>query len=155
MKKLVVKGLRQMVYPENFVNTIYQNFIYLANNPNLQHNKREIQRLLTDENMIGYIVCDDKHVVAYLIGEIKNLNDGRIVFYISYIFVAPKYRVQKIGSYLLRKVIVDAQNKGLKFVLLTCDVFNEKLFNFYRKFGFRQDPLLKNDQQHDVLVIYL
>jgi ribosomal protein S18 acetylase RimI-like enzyme len=152
-KKLIVKGLRPMIHPENFANTIYANFIYLANSPDLMHTKQEIQRLLTDENMIGYIISDNNHIIAYLIGEIKHLNDGRIVFYISYIFVAPKYRSQKLGTYLLKKVIQRSQEKGIKFIILTCD---SKLLSYYDKFGFQYDPVLRsNDDKQHILTLYL
>lgn len=155
MKKLVVSELRQMINPNNLINTIYDNFIYLKEQQNLMHNKQEIKRLLTDENMIGYMVYDGNYIIAYLIGETKHLTDGRIVYYISYMYVAPKYRKHKIGSYLLKKVILDTKNRGLKFILLTYDVSNNKLLNFYTKFGFHRDPILKNNQQHDIFTLYL
>ena len=155
MGKFVIKEVHSIKDVGKLSNIIYKNFIYLTSKPELQHNKEELTRLLTDENMLTYFVYENDKAVAYLVGEIKNLNDGRTAFYISYIFVAQKYRSKHIGSLLLKHVVKSIQSTGIKYILLTSDTADEKLSHFYEKFGFTIDPILRNNSRHEVFVLYL
>ena len=124
--------------------------------PNLGHNIDEIRRLLNDRNMISYVAYDKQgKIIAYLIGEMKHLNDGRIVYYISYLYVIPQYRNRKIGSQLIHLMIQKCKQRGTKFIMLTCDTSNKMLIAFYMKRGFIRDPILKNGKQHEVFCLYV
>jgi GNAT superfamily N-acetyltransferase len=153
---VIVREVHRIVDPTPLANTIYKNFEYLANEPNLGHNIPEINRLLTDENFMGLFVYNsDNNVIAYLVGEIKHLNDGRVVYYISYFFVCPRYQNKKIGSRLISLLISKCENKGNKFIVLTCDTNDKKLVQFYVNRGFVVDPILKNGQRHEIYTYYL
>lgn len=142
-----------------FTKIIYNNFINLINFPYVKHSIKDIQLLLSSENMFGYIVNmnynKEKKIIAYLFGEISTIPDGRHAYYLSYIYVAPKYRHLKIGSFLIKKIIDKCKYDGIPFIVLTCDCENQQLINFYKKFGFVFDSNLKKNKRHDVMCLYI
>lgn len=153
--RLVMKEIRRIGDPRPLTEIIYKNFSNLANQPHLQHNREEIQKLLTSPDFIGFFVYDGAKIVAYLVGEKKQLNDGRLCYYITYIYVGGKYRDHKIGSRLMDILQERCGIWGIQFVLLTCDVTDNKVVNFYKKRGFSPDSVLKNGTQHEVFSLYL
>jgi ribosomal protein S18 acetylase RimI-like enzyme len=167
-------------YINIYTNIIYYNFIELANRTDVVHTKEDIHKLLLSCDMHGYVVRFTTKIVGYLFGEFITLSDGRNVYYLSYIYIAPKYRQYKIGSVLLQKIIDKCNNRGVMFIVLTCDTHDARVMHFYKKFGFIPDPVLKrnvsiqdgflsitslnnmmtptndsNNIQHDVLCLYL
>lgn len=90
-----------------------------------------------------------------MIGEFKNLNDGRLVYYITYLFVAPKFRNKRIASQLLRYLINKCKSWGIKHITLTCDTYNIKLCSFYKKIGFIPDLIMRNMKRHEIFTLYL
>jgi ribosomal protein S18 acetylase RimI-like enzyme len=139
----------------SFVNTIYNNFIHLSNNHQLEHNRNELKRLLSSNNMLSYVAYHDTNIIAYIIGETKQLNDGRVVFYISYLYVGNKYRGMKLGSKLMSLIIQKCNLMGTTFVMLTCDTQDSKVYEFYKKMKFITDPILQNFTQHEILTLFL
>lgn len=154
--KFVVKELKKIKYDVTpFATTIYNNFKYISVQPELEHNINEIQRLLKSNDMKGFAVFNGSNMIAYLIGEYKQLNDGRMVYYISYIFVAPRFRYKKIGSKLLMMSIQKCSESGIRFITLTCDTKNKNLFEYYKRRSFIEDPILRNNGRHEILTLYL
>jgi ribosomal protein S18 acetylase RimI-like enzyme len=155
--KLQVNELGKLKNPYPFAQTIYNNFKHLACIPQLQHSMEEIVRLLSDDSFFGFTVINScsNNIVGYLIGELKNLDDGRYVCYISYIYVAQKFRNLKVGSYLIDKVKKLCSDSGIQFLLLTCDSNDERVYTFYKTKGFVQDPIIPGVASHTVLVYYL
>lgn len=142
--------------PDKMAMVIYKNFGYLKNFPELSHNPEEIKRLLTgNQSHCLFIYNESNEIIAYLIGEHKKLNDGRLVYYISYIYVSSKYRKKGLGSDLVDKVIKRCENMGINFIILTCDIQDENAYNFYRKLGFVDDPVLGSASKHRVLTLFL
>lgn len=145
-----------ILYHKNiFINIIFHNFIDLINYPYVKHTQQDIHNLLSSEQMIGYIVKYDKKIIAYMFGEVSHIQDGRNAYYLSYIYVAPKYQHLKIGTLLLNKIINHCHYYGIPFIILTCDTKDIKVMNFYKKFGFIVDPILKNGKRHNILCLYL
>lgn len=142
-------------YVPIFTKIIFDNFIELKQYPYVRHTHNDIQKLLSSEQLFGYIVKYNDTIIAYMFGEVTTLSDGRNVFYLSYIYVVPKYRHIKTGSLLLRKLIAHCRQFGIPFIVLTCDTENEKVMAFYKKFGFVNDPILTSDRKHDVLCLFL
>lgn len=134
---------------------IYRNFIHLENQPNVTHNLREIQQLLVSETFYGILLLSGKLIYGYLVGEIKKLNDGRIAFYLWYIYVNQKYRHQKFGAQMMDKMINKCKMVGITFIVLSCDMDDGKLINFYKKYGFIKDPILNKGNNYDVMCLYL
>lgn len=143
------------------VDTIYLNFEYLKDIPNLKHTKQEIRRELTNPNGITLVLyhkeknnCNDK-IIGYITGEIMRLNDGRLVFYIAYFFIGKNYRKHGLGSTLINRIIKKANDMNLDAVVLTCDTYDNKVLDFYLYKGFMYDPYLRRYDRHDVLSLSL
>lgn len=154
-KHMKIIKVKRILHSELFAHNIYNNFIDLANDGSVQHNKKEILRLLNCDDFIGFLVYNNNILIGYLVGEIKTLQDSRIVYYISYIYVSTVYRGKKIGSRLIDLVIKECNDIGLKFVVLMCNTSDKMVTTFYKKKGFTLDPLLKRGNKHDVFVLYL
>lgn len=138
-----------------FVDTVYKNFIYLTNYPELKHTKKEINRLLTNLNTTAFFLYNGHKMIGYVINEVMRLNDGRLVLYIAYIYVAAKYRRHGFGSMLMKQTLEKARNLHVDAVLLTCDVVNEPVLDFYMQKGFMYDPYLRRYERYDVLSLYI
>lgn len=138
-----------------YTEIIYHNFIELAQHTYVKHTREDIYRLLTSDQMFGYIVIYSNKIIAYLFGEISLMPDGRNAYYLSYIYVSPKYQHLHLGTELLSLLINHCKHFGIPFIVLTCDTEDVKVMNFYAKFGFISDPVLKNNRRHDVLCLYL
>jgi ribosomal protein S18 acetylase RimI-like enzyme len=138
-----------------YIDIVFNNFIELAKLQYVKHTRQDIYNLLSSEKMFGYIVKYNDKIIAYMFGEISQLSDGRNSYYLTYIYVAQKYRHLKIGSLLLSKIIEHCKHHGIPFIVLTCDTEDEKVMRFYKKFGFILDPILRNNKRHDVLCLYI
>ena len=135
----------------NFVETIFTNFTELLEYPDLKHNRQEIYRLLTSDNARVLLYIIDGKIASYLVGEIMNLNDGRRVFYISYLYTASRFRGKGLATNLMEQVEQIVQHENLDTTLLTCDTENSMVYNFYLEKGFMPDMLLRRNQKHEVL----
>ena len=155
--KIVVKELQSIKNPDLLSRVVFRDFQYLSKEEGLEHNIIELLRLFTDDKFIGLFAFNQKNnkLIAYLAGEVKHLNDGRVVYYISYMFVDAKYRDKKIGSRLLQMMIRRCQELGYSFLVLTCDTTDPKLTTFYKKHGFNYDPVLQSGTKHDVFSLFL
>ena len=139
----------------NLVETIHNNFLELSKYPVLKHNKYEIHRLLTSPNLIMFTIYNDGNMIAYLIGEIIVLNDGRKVLYISYLYVSSKYRGMSLGSNLLKMAIDKASALNMNSVVLIVDTEDQRALDFYMKKGFMYDQYLRRYDRYDVLSLPL
>lgn len=156
MSKLLCIEFNKIKNPKHLAETIYINFEYLSKYPNLLHNKEEIIKLLSSNTTLGYLLYDNKKLIAYLVGEYKSLNDNRHIFYISYIYVAQKYRSKKIGQQLMHKIINKCKSQNIHYIILTCDSHDDKVVNFYKKLNFQPDKTLNaNNDKHIVLTLFV
>jgi len=134
-----------------FVTTIYKNFIDLANYPELKHNIRELTRLVTSKDAKVYLIVVNNKIAAYLVGEIMKLNDGRRVFYISYLYTSKLFRKKGFGTKLMNRVEAYSKDFSLDGILLTYDTEDTQVNNFYLMKGFMPDMLLRKYDKFDVL----
>ena len=141
--------------PDVLANVVFNNFIYLKEFPELMHNKKDIIKSLNSEGNLCYLMYDKNNLIAYLIGEFRTLPDNRYGYYISYLYVLKSYRDKKLGSSLMNRIISKCQKTGVNFILLTCDTKDEKIVQFYRKYGFVIDPSLGGEKRHNVYCLYL
>lgn len=141
---------------QHLTDVIYNNFQHLSKTPQLSHNKQTISKTLQSKNLFGLLVYNlHNKLVAYVIGEYKQLDDSRFVYYIHYIYIIKLYRGRKIGSKLMNIIITHCKNNKIKYIVLTCDTHDKKLTTFYKKLGFKQDLMLKNFKRHEVLSVQL
>lgn len=138
-----------------YTKIVYTHFIDLAQYQYVQHNEPAIHKLLSSDDMFGYVVKVEQKIIGYLFGEFTVLSDGRRVYYLSYVYIAPRFQHHRIGSILMKKLINKCYVHGSLFIVLTCDNEDKKIMNFYKKFGFVPDPVLRRHQKHDVLCLYL
>jgi GNAT superfamily N-acetyltransferase len=139
-----------------FSNIIFLNFPSLIPIKKLKHTRGEITRLLESDKMTGFLVYNKSGIlIAYLIGELMQLNDGRLTFYISYLYVSKKYRKNGIAKKLLSIVVQKCKQVGILNITLTTNTENEGLYDFYLKWGFMPDPILRTYEKYDVLTLNL
>lgn len=132
-------------------NVVYNNFEHLHQTPELRHTKEEIYKLLKSDVAQVFLYLINGKIAGYLIGEITNLNDGRTIFYISYIFTAKQFRNTGIASELIKLAEKTVNNHSLNALALTCDTNNKILYNWYLKMGFMPDLILRNYSRHEIL----
>ena len=137
--------------PNSLAVTIYNNFRYLTD-PTLNHTIEEIKRLLTSSNFVGIALSDNGNVVGYLVGEYKKLNDGRFVYYITYIYVSKKYRGKKLSTLMLNKIHQIVKQKNIQYIILTCA---NNLVDYYEKHGYKTDLLIPSYMNNNVNVMCL
>ncbi len=156
--KITIKEIRKVKNIKLLVRTLERDFIYLKADKfsQLGHNEQELTRLVTGEDFLSLFAFNDQNkMVGYLVGEIKKLQDSRMVYYISYLHVSPEYRGYRIGSKLIEMIINKCNDFGYKFVMLTCDSQKSKIVNLYKKYGFTKDPLLGSNDRHCVYSLFL
>lgn len=158
MNKITCVETNRIKHPELLANVIFNNFFYLTNFPELQHTKKDIMDILSSNSkskILCYLLYDDKKLIGYLIGDFRTFPDNRYGFYISYVFIAEKYRNQKLGSKLMNLLIEKCKKVSVKFIILTCDTNDKKIVNFYKKYGFKVDSSLGGNKRHDVFCLNL
>lgn len=148
---VITKSTRIKGNKEILIDVIYNNFIDLSDNPILMHNKNDINKVLSSPYIICLFITIDNKLMGYLIGEEKMLDDQRLVYYISYIYIAEKIRYKKYGSLLMNIIEnIIKSKKNIRYIVLTCDTSNKKLVNFYTKKGYSVDILLQTHSKHNV-----
>ena len=152
--KIVTQSELEKTNIDLLINTIYVNFIDLSEFPELKHNKDEIKKLLMSPNVQLFLYIINKKIAGYMLGEIMKLNDGRTVFYITYIYTAPKFRGKGIASKLMKLIITITEKNNLDGVMLICDTEDTHVHEFYLKRGFMPDMTLRRYDRHDVLFRY-
>jgi ribosomal protein S18 acetylase RimI-like enzyme len=132
------------------VNVIYNNFINLADDPKLNHTKKEITKTLSSNDVVLFLIIDSGKIIAYLLAEIIKLKDTRKVTFISYIYVIPSMRQKKLGCKLMSLIINYAITQRCDGVMLIYNTSDRKLERFYDKYGFMLDFHLRRYEKHDV-----
>lgn len=148
------------LYPEDikkqdltiFIDLIYNNFIELSEEEKLMHTKEDIKKNLRADNSVILIVLDKKvnKIAGFLTANIMELDDKRLVYYISYVYTAENYRNNGIASRLLDISEQIAHNKKCNGIMLIFDTTNKQLYHFYEGKGYMQDINLRRYEQHDV-----
>ena len=131
------------------VNTIYNNFIELADMPILSHNKATISANMYKESILILCMLNDK-ICGYLLGYYTKLNDSRQVLFINYIYLSKKFRHKGIGRQLMLMAIDDASEHRADGVMLIYDTDNAYVDKFYKNLGFMLDVNMRRFHRHDV-----
>jgi len=135
-----------------FVKLIYNNFIELTEEEKLMHTHEKIEENLRADNSVIIIIKDKKtqKMIAFLTANIMELDDRRLVFYISYIYTAESYRKNGLGTELMDLAEKLARTHKCNGVMLIFDTHKPNLVRFYENRGYMQDINLRRYEQHDV-----
>ena len=132
------------------VNNIYKNFLELSKDSRLNHNKVNIQKILDSKGVVLFIILQDNKIIAYLLGEIMDLDDSRHILYISYIYVVKFMRNKKLGCKLMSLAISYGIEQRCDGIMLIYNTSDRKLERYYDKYGFMLDFHLRRYELHDV-----
>ena len=136
---------------DKFAKIILNNFKNTKDNKNLNHDFKNIKRMLKSHKFLGLFVYNKEgQIVGYLLGEMETIPDGRLVFFILYIFVSKSNRQKKVGTHLLFELKKVIKNEiGLKFIMVLCNNAKEGVCNFYSRNGFIKDPMFNDNCKID------
>lgn len=150
-----IERFTQLKNIDRLAKIIFLNFMELQNQPDIEFSYESIVEILASPDLIGWFLMDNNDkIVGYLIGSIKNLNDGRQVFFIHYFYIIQKYRKFGLGTRMLLMTIEHASNLNIKFVMLISRIKSIG-WNLYLKYGFIDDPIIKlNNYDFRTLVYY-
>jgi predicted GNAT family N-acyltransferase len=131
-------------------NIIYDNFPELIDTPNVMHSPESIKRTLESKDVVLLLAMNKQKLVGYLLGEIMYLEDGRKVLFISYIFVAPSMRNNKLGKKLMFQSFEVGGDNFCDGIMLIYDTTDRQLRKFYGKLGFILDFNMRRYERQDV-----
>lgn len=134
---------------------IFFNFIELQNENDIVFNINNITSTLTSNNLLGWFLLDnDNKIIGYIVGELKELKDGRFVYYLSYFYLINQYRSKGLGYKLLLICIEYIKSINVNYIMLISNI-NSKAFKLYQNLGFSFDPIIKiNNPNYAVLLYY-
>lgn len=141
---------------DRFVKIIYVNFMDLQNQPDINFTIEDITSTLSSSNFLGWLLLNDAGtIVGYMIGELKDVGDGRYVYFLSYFYIIKKYRGNGLGSKMMLNMISYIKSINVKFIMLISSIFSDA-FRLYGKLGFVPDPVIKlNNSSYTVLIYYV
>ena len=150
-----IQKFNQLSQIDKLSKIIYFNFKELENERDIVFNIDDIILTLKSENLLGWFLLDDNNkIIGYIIGEFKELTDGRYVYYISYFYLIQKYRSLGLGYKMILTCIQHIASMNVAFIMLTSNI-NSKAFKLYRQLGFGFDPIIKiNNPNFSVLLLY-
>ncbi len=133
---------------------IFFNFIELQNEPDIVFNINDITTTLASNNLLGWFLLDDNgKIIGYIIGELKELTDGRYVYYISYFYLIEQYRSKGLGYKLLLMCIEYIKSINVQYIMLISNI-HSNAFKLYKSLGFNYDPLIKINNPNYVVLLY-
>lgn len=134
---------------------IFFNFIELQNEEDIVFDINNITSTLTSNGLLGWFLLDtDGKIIGYIVGELKELTDGRYVYYISYFYLIQQYRSKGLGYKLMLICIEYIKSINVQYIMLISNV-NSKAFGLYKNLGFGFDPIIKiNNPNYAVLLYY-
>jgi len=135
-----------------FSQIIYQNFDHYTDDPVMHHTIEDITTLLKSKDMYCLLVYNIHHrLIGYLIGEIIKLNDGKMIFFINYLYVIKKYRNLGIGSKLLNIIIDKVKHWKINGIMLLYNSTDNYLTNFFTNRNFYVDDSYKRNERYEIL----
>lgn len=136
------------------IDTIYKNFEEIAEQKSLNHNRKEIARLLTSSQSIIIIGILNDNIISYLIAESAIYNQRKFM-HIAYLYTSSNHRGNGIAIYALNLIQKYALELNITTLSLTYDTHNKSLSKFYFNNYFEYDQDLRSFQRYDMLVKYI
>lgn len=150
-----IERFTQLKNIDRFAKIIFLNFMELQNQSNIEFSFESIKEILASSDLIGWFLMDNNNkIVGYLIGTLKELGDGRNVYFIHYFYIVQKYRKFGLGTKMLLIAIDHITGLNIKFIMLISRIKSTG-WNLYLKYGFIDDPIIKlNNYDFRALVYY-
>ena len=150
-----IQKFNQIENIDRLAKIIFFNFIELENEPDIVFNINDITSTLVSNNLLGWFLLDDVgKIIGYIVGELKELTDGRYVYYISYFYLIHKYRSMGIGYKMMLVCLDYITSINVPFIMLISNV-RTNAYKLYKKMGFGFDPIIKiNNPNYAVLLLY-
>lgn len=150
-----LQRIEQVKNIDRLAKIIYINFMDLQNQPDINFTIEDITSTLSSSNFLGWLLINDEGtILGYMVGEIKELNDGRNVYFLSYFYIIKKYRGKGLGFKLMMNMIYYIKSINIKFIMLISSIYTDA-FRLYSKLGFVPDPIIKiNNSSYTVLTFY-
>lgn len=93
--------------------------------------RRRLRQLILKEDVIGFLLIEEKVAKGFAIGQLIQFDDG-LVFELSEILIYKNYQHQGLGTVLVKKMEEEAKKQGAFRIQLTA--FDDELrHNFYNK----------------------
>jgi len=141
---------------ENMSKIIYINFIELEGEERIGHGIEEIRELIKDRGNVSFFLTDrGDRVIGYMIGKREEMKDGRLVYYLSYIYIMERYRNMGIGGRMIEYLIEYIGGMNIKYIITTSKKgsIGERL---YKRKGFIRDRMMEvKNEKFEVLVRYI
>ena len=97
------------------------------------------QRILRDKNSCCFIASADKNPVGYIVGSPKKYSYRKSRYFeIDNMGVSPNYRSKGIGSKLIERLIVWAEENNYDKLIVNAYFSNASAIEFYKKNGFNE-----------------
>ena len=150
-----IQKFNQLNNIDRLAKIIFLNFIELENEPGIVFNIDDITSTLKSNELLGWFLLDDNNkIIGYVVGELKELTDGRYVYYISYLYLIGKYRSMGLGYKMMLECIQYITSINVPFIMLISNI-HSKAFRLYKQLGFGFDPIIKiNNPNYSVLLLY-
>lgn len=149
-----IERFTQLKNIDRFGKIIFLNFMDLQNQTDIEFSFESIKEILASADLIGWFLMDNNSkIIGYLIGSIKELADGRNVYFIHYFYIVQKYRKFGLGSKMLLIAMDHITNLNIKFVMLLSKVKSDG-WSLYLKYGFIEDPIIKLDNYDFRVLVY-
>lgn len=150
-----IQKFNQIENIDRLAKIIFFNFIELENEKDIVFNIDDITSTISSNNLLGWFLMDDNNkIIGYIIGELKELTDGRYVYYISYFYLIHKYRSMGLGYKMMLVCLNYISSINVPFIMLISNI-HSNAFKLYKKMGFGFDPIIKiNNPNYAVLLLY-
>lgn len=150
-----IQKFNQIENIDRLAKIIFFNFIELQNEQDIVFNIDDITSTLNSNNLLGWFLLDNNEkIIGYIVGELKELTDGRYVYYISYFYLIHKYRSMGLGYKMMLVCLEYIVSINVPFIMLISNV-HSNAFKLYKKLGFGFDPIIKiNNPNYAVLLLY-
>lgn len=150
-----IQKFNQIEHVDRLGKIIFFNFIELQGEQDIVFNIDDIKSTLGSENLLGWFLLNDNgKIIGYIVGELKELTDGRYVYYISYFYLIHKYRSQGLGYKMMLVCLEYIKSINVMFVMLISSI-HSKAYGLYRRLGFGFDPIIKiANPNYAVLLLY-
>ena len=133
---------------------IFLNFIELQKESDIVFNINDITTTLSSNSLLGWFLLDDNgKIIGYIIGELKDLTDGRYVYYISYFYLIKQFRSKGLGYKMMLMCIEYIKSINVQYIMLLSNI-NSNAFKLYKSLGFSYDPIIKVNNPNYVVLLY-